>query len=551
MVPVSLALVTVAAFIGIFQNGFVDWDDGVNLVNNVRYRGLGWLQLRWMLTTFLLGHYIPLTWMTFGLDYLVWGTNPIGYHLTNLLLHIANVVTFYFITARLLVATRPAAKDDVAVHVGAAAAALLFAVHPLRVESVAWATERRDVLCGLFYLLAIVSYLRAVERAEGASLYGQRRYWASVGLFALALLSKSMAVSLPMVLLVLDVYPLRRLGGRPGGWLGPAGLRVWLEKAPFALLSLGASVVALAALGHIKGIRPFATLGWLERVSISLYSLAFYLWKMLVPLDLSAIYELPDRIDPLAWPYLLAALVVAAVTAAAVALRRRWPAFLAVWVSYIVILLPVLGIVQNGNQIAADRYTYLASLGWALLAGAAVRLWWVARGSRWLSQPGTLAAAGLAVVIIGGLGALTWKQVDIWRDSESLWKHAASASPSGLAHYNLGVIMVGRGEFVEAEGHFRRALEFQPRNADVHINLGGALLLHGQLQEGIEHFRQALAINPKDAIAHNSLGYALRQQGRLTEAAEHFREALRLQPDYSKARRNLEQVTTAASGPAR
>ena len=155
------------------------------------------------------------------------------------------------------------------------------------------------------------------------------------------------------------------------------------------------------------------------------------------------------------------------------------------------------------------------------------------------------------MAIIGGLGVLTWRQVDIWRDSESLWTYAASASPSGTAHYNLGVIMVGRGELVEAERHFRQALEFRPRNADVYVNLGGALLRQGQLQEGIAHFRQALAINPKDAVAHNNLGYALRQQGRLAEAAEHFREALRLQPDYPEARGNLEQVTTAVSAPAR
>src|SRR5438034_5921073 len=355
LLPGLVASATLVAFLPTLGNGFVgDWDDDGNLVDNPSYRGLGWRQLRWMFTTFLLGHYIPLTWLTFGLDYVLWGMNPVGYHLTSLALHMTSSVVFYAIGVRLFAAARLAPGDGVAGKLGAAVAASLFAVHPLRVESVAWATERRDVLCGLLFLLAVLAYLRACDTPAGEGRWRQW-YWAALGLGALALLAKSMAVTLPLVLLVLDVYPLGRLGGDQEGWAGPAARRVWAEKLLFRALSAGASAMALLALEHVKGIKPIAAVGVGDRVAISVYSLAFYLWKMAAPLKLSPLYELPERIEPLSRPYLGAAAVVAAVSAAALLLRRRWPALAAVWVGYVVILLPVLGIVQHGWQCAADR----------------------------------------------------------------------------------------------------------------------------------------------------------------------------------------------------
>src|SRR5437667_8719796 len=333
LVPVLIALVTFAAFLPTLQNQFVNWDDDDNFLGNPHYRGLTWTHLRWMWTTHL-GHYIPLTWLTFGLDYVLWGMNPVGYHLTSLALHMTSSVVFYAIGVRLFAAARLAPGDGVAGKLGAAVAASLFAVHPLRVESVAWATERRDVLCGLFFLLAVLAYLRACDTPAGEGRW-RRWYWAALGLGALALLSKSMAVTLPLVLLVLDVYPLGRLGGDRGGWSGPAARWVWAEKLPFVALSAGASAMALLALEHVKGIKPIAALGVGDRVAISVYSLAFYLWKMGAPLNLSPLYELPERIEPLSRPYLGAAAVVAAVSAAALLLRRRWPALAPVWVGYV------------------------------------------------------------------------------------------------------------------------------------------------------------------------------------------------------------------------
>src|SRR5256886_11921328 len=246
LVPVLIALVTVAAFLPALQNQFVSWDDAENFLDNPHYRGLGWTHLRWMWTTHL-GHYIPLTWMTLGLDYLLWGMNPVGYHLTSLLLHAANAVVFFFVVRRILKRALPSPSErGHALAVSAGFAALVFAIHPLRVESVAWVTERRDVLSGLFYLSAILIYLWACER--GAR--GRGWYWLSVAVFGCALLSKSMVVNLPVVLVILDVYPLRRLGGAVG-WLSESARRVYVEKIPF-LLPAGttSAITPLAPASH-------------------------------------------------------------------------------------------------------------------------------------------------------------------------------------------------------------------------------------------------------------------------------------------------------------
>src|SRR3989442_1855571 len=209
LVRLIMAVVTFAAFLPVLHNQFVNWDDDKNFLDNPYYRGLGWSQLRWMWTTHM-GHYIPLTWMTFGLDYLLWGMNPRGYHLTNLLLHAANAVVFFFVARRILTRALPSPSErGHALTVSAGVAALLFALHPLRAESVAWATERRDVLLGLFYLLTILAYLRACERGD----QGRGWYWGGVGLFAFALLSQSTAARLHAALSLLDVYSLPRLWG--------------------------------------------------------------------------------------------------------------------------------------------------------------------------------------------------------------------------------------------------------------------------------------------------------------------------------------------------
>ncbi len=569
LAPYLVVVVTVLAFLPVLGNGFVGWDDDRNFINNTHYRGLGPAQLRWMFTSFHMGHYIPLTWLTLGFDYVLWGMRPVGYHVTTVLLHAGAVVVFYQVARRLLseATGRPETQD--ALVAGALAAALVFGVHPLRAESVAWATERRDVLSGLLALLVVRRYLR-----------GQRGP-ATWVLYACALLSKSMVATLPVVLLVLDVYPLRRLGGDAGWWNDRVRL-VYLEKLPFFALAAATSAVAMVALAHIHGGVPLAILGIGDRLAITAYSLAFYLAKTLLPFGLSPIYQRPEHIDAASPTFVASYLLVVALVALGIARRRRWPALLPCLTVYLVVLLPVSGIVQNGPQIAADRYTYLSCMPWALLGGLAV--------TRLHPRRGALVAAGALVAVLAILCA---QQTARWRDSLTLWMYAASVqpdswialnnrglsagphgSPSAIAQYNLGLSSLRAGNRAGAEAAFREALRLNPVYTDAHNNLGNLLASRGQFDEAEKHFREAaddsrpeafvnlanvllqkgdfrgalvnykkaLKTDPQNATAHANLGHALRMLGNIEAAVAEFQEALKIDPGLEVAARSLMEL---------
>ena len=290
-----LVLVASAApFLPTLTAGFVNWDDDVNFTNNPAFRGLGWANLRWMLTATLMGHWIPLTWLTLGANYALGGLDPWGYHLVNVLIHAATAAVFFLVARRLVAVAL--GGGGLAVDLGAALAALVFGTHPLRVESVAWITERRDVLCALFYMLAVLAYLRGVE--GGRVLAGRWRALA-LAAFAASLLSKAMSMTFPATLLLLDWYPLRRgaLGWR----------RLAAEKIPFAILGALAAVGALLSVTRGATWTGFEVYGPSVRVAMSAYSFWFYPWKFVWPVGLSALYELPARVDPLAGRFLGAA----------------------------------------------------------------------------------------------------------------------------------------------------------------------------------------------------------------------------------------------------
>ena len=419
-----------------------------------------------MATTFHMGHWIPVTWLTLGLDHVLWGMDPRGYHLTSLVFHAATAVAFYALACRLLERALPRETPRLDITLGAAASALLFAVHPLRVESVAWATERRDVVSGLFYVLALLCYLKAFDRAPAArprphvswsarlrlrlpphvSWSARLRlrlpplwYGLTLACFAAAVLSKSIAVTLPVTLLVLDVYPLRRLGG-PAGWRAP---RPWLEKLPFFALSAAVAAVAFSALLPLGNTQSLPSMPLHLRLLVSVYGLIFYLRKTLVPLDLSPLYPLSFQVTWLQFGLLIGGACLAWV------FRRRWPGLTAAALVYAITVAPVVGIFQNGPQAAADRYAYLPCLGWAVLIGGAVARWWL---SRRILLP-------VAAVWLTALTLLTWQQTSLWRDSITLWSQAAVVTPDiRAAHFNLAQAYAEDGRIAEAIGAYREAM---------------------------------------------------------------------------------------------
>ncbi|MFQ5827698.1 MAG: tetratricopeptide repeat protein [Candidatus Methylomirabilia bacterium] len=536
VIPFSIALVTFVVFSPALWNGFVEWDDTVNLLNNPDYRGLGWTQLQWMFTAVLMGVWAPLTWMTFGLDYLVWGMNPFGYHLTSLLLHAANAGVFYLVALRLLrLATTGVGAT--ALRLGAAMAALFFSLHPLRAESVAWATERRDVLSGLFFLLAILTYLK-VCAAEGSS----RRRWlaGSVGCYVLALASKPIVMTLPFVLILMDIYPLRRLGRSWREWTAPASRRVWVEKLPYLVLGLVGAGVGLYGQVANSFLTPLDHLPVLSRLSLAVWSVWFYLWKTLLPFGLSPLYELPARVNPLEPGLVGSAVAVGVITGGLILMRRRWPAGLAVWVYYGMVLAPVSGIVHAGFQLTHDRYSYLSCLGWGLLVGAGVCAAVRASASGALRSSLARLAVGAMVVWFLGLATLTWQQVQVWRDTDTLWRYALEFNPEcAICRSNLGVVLYNQGHPELAIEHLERALALRPDRVRSHHTLGLALASLGRLPEAIGHFRQLLEHHPRDVDVRNNLAVALIQQGEHREAIEQLRQAMALDPAHFQVHSNL------------
>jgi protein O-mannosyl-transferase len=532
-VPVVVALVAMASFSPALRNGFVAWDDQVLITGNEAYRGLGWRQISWMFGNVLMGHYVPITWLTLGLDYVLWGMRPAGYHLTNLVLHAAGAALFSLVAVRLLGAAMDLSRTTT--RLAAAASALFFALHPLRAESVAWITERRDVLSGVFFFLTLLLHLES-HRAGPAR--ASRRYWllqtAAWFSYLLAILSKSIVMTLPAVLIVLDFYPLRRLGPDWRRWARPPAWLVWREKIPYLALGVLAAMLGYYGQAANRYFTSFERVPWTDRPFLVLYSLWFYVAKTFMPLGLAPLYELPPRIDPLAAQFLVPALAVLAITVTVVALRRLWPAGLAAWLTYAIMVAPVSGIVHAGHQLAHDRYSYLPSLGWALLVGAAVG------GFARLAQRGALSSlvargggAAIAAAFLG-LGVLGAQQVQAWRTTETLWRTAIDSRPDcAICHQNLGVELFKKELLAEARQHYERALELQPDRVKTRYNLGLVFVQTNDLPRAIEQFERVLEERTEHVQALMNLGVALMKQRRAEEGLVHLRRAMMLSPgDY-------------------
>jgi tetratricopeptide (TPR) repeat protein len=527
-------LAAVVAFAPVVGNEFVDWDDRSNFLDNPGFAGLGWPQIRWAWTTVLLGVYQPLSWMLLEVQYALWGLAPWGYHLSSLALYLAAIAALYALSVALLERSRAVDLDrgPWPVHFGSAIAVALFAIHPLRTEVVAWVSCQPYLPCALFSLLALLAYLRA-HPADGTTRPG----WAAVAflLFVAALLSKVVAVTLPLVLLILDVYAMRRIGGRDGLLAGPSARSAWAEKLPFFATSAFFAWLASWSKQHyfISNVgEPLAQGSLNARVGQMFYAVIFYLYKTVRPVRIAAFYPLDSGVSLFASPYRTCGLLVVGITVAFVLMRRRWPGLLAAWASYLVILAPNSGLVLFGPQVAADRYSFLSMMGLVILAAAAI-------AGALTSRLQALVIAVGAVVTALVVTPLDWCQCRTWRDTLSLWGNALAYYPSAHAHMNLGVELSNQDRYAEAELHLVQVVRMAPEHARAHRTLAHVLAAQGKLAEAEARFAALARLKVGEADLFMDQGILLSLRGKNVEAAAKFAEVIRLKPEDRQARRAL------------
>ena len=520
----GLVLLTLIVYRPVSTYGFVNFDDGLYVTGNRHVQqGLTWQGFLWAWQANVASNWHPLTLLSHMLDCELFGLNARGHHLTSLLLHLANVWLLFEILRRM---TRGHAGS-----VGASAfVAALFGIHPTHVESVAWIAERKDVLSGFFFLLTLGAWHRWTQAPPGKHL---SRYLLVLLAFACALLSKPMVVTLPCVLLLLDIWPLGRL--RAGEirsvrelW---AGLRPLLvEKVPLFILSAASSAVTV----HTQqgSLATLAAVSAGRRVGNALVSYLIYLGKMFWPAKLAAFYPLPGTV-PL-WKTLAAGALLAAVTALAVWRLRRQPYLAVGWLWFLGMLVPVIGLVQVGRQAMADRYTYLPSIGLFLAVA-----WGMAEVIARRRLP-RMAVAGGALAVIAALSVAAHAQVKTWKDSLTLFRHAIEVTENNyLAHLNVAVALSRQGNEAEALRHFREVLRLQPNLADAHAALATGFRRWGRPAEALPYARRAVQLKPERAHFHHTLAMILGDLGRKDEAIAELRKAVERSPRLADARYGL------------
>lgn len=558
VVSVFLLMATIAAFWQVHNHDFVIYDDNLYVTQNPHVQsGLTGESVIW---AFISGHasnWHPLTWLSHMLDYELYGLNPKGHHLVNLLLHAANTLLLFLVLSWMTGAFwEPAAV------------AALFALHPLHVESVAWVAERKDVLSTLFWIIAMFAYVRYVRSP------GHSRYLFLVLVFALGLMAKPMLVTLPFVFLLLDYWPLRRLSISVSS-NNKSLKRPWSlirEKIPLLTIAAGSCVVTLLVQRLGPAFQSLEQFPLPNRLANALVSYAKYIEKMIWPQRLAVYYPHPMDNLPI-WQIVGAIFLLACITILVVRKAKPHPYLIVGWLWFLGTLVPVIGIVQVGGQAMADRYTYVPLIGLFILIA-----WGISSlVSRWPSQKAVVFI--LTVCVISLMAISTWFQLRYWKNSVVLFEHALKVTSNNqLAHNNLGLALSKAGRIEEAVEHFSKALFITPQYVHAHINLANAFKDQGNLNKAEDHYRKALGFVPDDATAKNNLGIVIAMQGRTDEAValfsevlradpenalahnnmgiawakfgkfdkaiEHFSEALRINPKSASARRNLQQVLT-------
>ncbi len=562
LVATFVAITTFAVFLPSLWNGFINWDDNDYVYNNNFIRVLDSELLKSAFGGFYASNWHPLTWLSHAFDYAIWGLNPFGHHLVNNILHSINTFLVILLAAGLIEVAVSSKQYEVSAQnsgayslvtasysrftlITAATTGLLFGLHPIHVESVAWVAERKDLLCALFYLLSVMTYMRYAgntrkDRQQDIMTMTEQQpfnksYLLSLCFFALALMSKPMAVSLPLVLLILDWCPFNRISSLKTLWISS------IEKLPFFALSLISSILTVLAQESGGSIRSVADIPLASRMILAAKSPISYLVKMTLPLNLTPFYAYPGNVSLLSTKYILPVVIVAAVTAACIAAIRKQRLWIGVWSYYLITLLPVLGIVQVGDQAMADRYAYLPSIGPLFVIGltAAIIYKKISNSGR-LRVVFAIGSFLIATAIVVSLAYATITQLGIWKDSIAFWKYVIEKEPSlALAHNNLGQEYISRGRFDMAIEEIRTALTLKPNDAGAYSNLGAAYFSKGLFDTAMEQYRTALRLKPAEAGFHYNIGYAYLSRGQFDKAVEHFRIALSLRPNEAEAHNNL------------
>ena len=519
----GLFLLTVMVFRGVLDNGFVlNWDDFEYVTENPMIQK--WANFFEMTVSFHSANWHPLTWFSHALDYQIYGLNPFGHHLTSLFLHGLNTC-WVFILFILLVG-RGKEGANYSVYVGGIFTALLFGLHPLRVESVAWISERKDLLCGFFYFSTIgVYYLYLREKKRWI-------YSVMFFLFALAIMSKPMAVTLPLVLLLLDIFPLERL--RLAKDLSP----LLMEKIPLFALSLIGGVLTLLAQGTTGAVRTLQETSLSDRILNSFHTLWAYIEKTFWPRDLLPFYPLWENPSWLSIKFLLGLILFLGATLFSFYQWRKGnPAWAIAWLFYLVTLAPVIGIIKVGTQAMADRYTYIPTLGPIFLVGAGLTNLWQRNIFRWGIILGT-------TIMVFALSILSSKQTKIWHDGESLWIPVVEKFPKKVyrAHANLATYYFQEGHLQKAENQLKTALRIQPNQVDTFFYLGMIYTNQGRLAEAKEALQKALLLNAKDERVLYRLGILYEKLGQEDLAQNEYKKALHLKPKAELVRLRLGQL---------
>lgn len=537
LICMLLAVITVAVYWQVVDFGFISMDDKPYIVESwLVNAGLRPETIIRAFSAPYEDNYIPLIWISFMLDHdlgmsFLEGNSPAVYHATNVVLHILNSILLF---ALLTMLTGHRWRS--------AFVAALFAIHPQHVESVAWIAERKDVLSTVFWLLTMIVYARYARVSSTG------RYFVVVVVFALGLFSKPMLVTLPLVLMLMDFWPLERMkasDGQPG--IGLGGIwRMASEKMSLFALSAAACAVTLYTQGKIGAVRGLDDYSLGVRIANALVAYVSYILKMFWPLNLT-LYWHPRKTLPI-WQTVACALVLMAITTLAVRFRRKYPYLLFGWLWYLITLLPVIGLVQVGWQAMADRYTYIPLIGiFVIVAWGTVDL--LKSLTRIAPATRNKLLTGASVVVIAVLMGLTYKQIGYWRDDLAMYRHAAAVTPENpLAHFGLGSMLFNQGQHDEAMSEFRIALKLRPDYAGARYGLAAALSKKGQKDEAMEQLRAVLEVKPRHIGAHLNLGELLAQKGLYDEAIVHFEEVLRLKPDHELARQDLEEAKEKKQG---